>query len=246
MNVTATACKTALITGGNKGIGFAIATGLGKQGYSLWVGARDVRRGQRAVGQLVAMGINARLLLIDVTDDESVNAAARRVLKESGHLDILVNNAGIILGADASPLEQSLAEVKAVYEVNVFGVIRVTQAFVPALRKSESARVVIIGSGLGSLGLVNNAASIYSTANFLAYNSSKTAVNAVAVSFAKALAPDGIKVNVIEPGSVATDLNEHQGALTPDEGASVAIRLATIGDDGPTGGFFGHEGVQPW
>jgi len=246
MNAAATFPRTALVTGGNKGIGFSIATGLGKQGYEVWVGARDAERGERAVEELTAMGIDARFLSLDVTDEESVNAAAQKVLEASGHLDILVNNAGIILGASDSPLEQSLDEIRAVYEVNVFGVIRVTQAFVPALRKSESASIVIVGSGLGSLGLVTDPESIYSTANFLAYNSSKTAVNAVAVCFAKALAPEGIKVNVIEPGSVATDLNGHQGALTPDEGASVAIRLATIGKDGPSGGFFGHQGIQPW
>ncbi|HCF4374992.1 TPA: SDR family oxidoreductase [Pseudomonas aeruginosa] len=246
MSTTATLSRTALVTGGNKGIGFAVASGLGRQGYKVWVGARDAQRGEQAVEQLKAKGIDARFLSIDVTDDESVNAAARQVLEVSGHLDVLVNNAGVNLGAADSPLEQSLDDIKAVYEVNVFGVIRVTQAFVPALRKSGGARIVIVGSGLGSLALVTDPKSIYSTANLLAYNSSKTAVNAVTVSFAKALAPEGIKVNVIEPGTVATDLNGHRGALTPDEGASVIIRLATIGADGPSGGFFGHEGIQPW
>jgi NAD(P)-dependent dehydrogenase (short-subunit alcohol dehydrogenase family) len=241
-----TASRTAVVTGANKGIGYAIAHGLGLMGYRVWVGARDARRGVQAVDRLQALGMDARFLHLDVADAESVTAAARQVLEESGRLDVLVNNAGIILGQSASPCEQTINEIKAVFEVNVFGVIRVTQAMVPALRAAGSARVVIVGSRLGSLGLVTDPESIYSTANFLAYNSSKTALNAVAVSFAKALAPDGIKVNVIDPGNVATDLNDQQGILTPDEGASVAIRLATIGDDGPSGGFFGSEGPQPW
>ncbi|HFX0594334.1 TPA: SDR family oxidoreductase [Pseudomonas aeruginosa] len=246
MTIPETASMTAVVTGANKGIGYAIAQGLGRMGYRIWVGARDTQRGLQAVERLQTLGIDARFLSLDVANAESVNTAARQVLQESGRLDVLVNNAGIILGQSVSPCEQTIDEIKAVYEVNVFGVIRVTQAFVPALRAAGNARVVIVGSGLGSLGLVTNPESIYSTANLLAYNSSKTALNAVAVSFAKALAPDGIKVNVIDPGNVATDLNDQQGVLTPDEGAAVAIRLATIGNDGPSGGFFGSEGPQPW
>jgi len=238
--------QTALITGANKGIGFSIAKGLGRLGYQVWVGSRDAERGRAAVVRLEEAGIDARLLMIDVGDLESVESAATFLRQQVKSLDVLVNNAGIFLGGSTPPSEQSMDEIRAVYEVNVFGPIRVTQAFLPLIKKSKSGRVVMMSSGLGSIGLVTDPSSIYSTANLLAYNSSKTALNAVSVAFAKELEPFGIKVNAVEPGSVATDLNGNNGALTPDEGAVSAIRLATIAADGPTGGFFGSEGIQPW
>lgn len=237
---------TALVTGANKGIGLSIAKGLGELGYRVWVGSRDPERGQAAVDGLKQAGVDARLLGIDVADETSVRQAAKALAAETDHLDVLVNNAGIILGMDQAPSAQRMEDLKAVYEVNVFGPIRVTQAFIPLLKAASGARVVMMGSGLGSLTLVSDPTSIYSTANFLAYNSSKTAVSAVAVAFAKELAPLGIKVNAVEPGSVATDLNGNNGALTPEQGAASAIRAATLGADGPSGGFFGHEGRQPW
>jgi NAD(P)-dependent dehydrogenase (short-subunit alcohol dehydrogenase family) len=237
---------TALITGANKGIGLSIAKGLGALGYQVWVGSRDAARGRAAVVELEGAGVDARHLLIDVADPGSVEAAAIFLNRQLGSLDVLVNNAGIALGFSNPPSEQPMDELKAVYEVNVFGPIRVTQAFLPLLKNAAGARVVMMSSGLGSLGLVTDPTSIYSTANLLAYNSSKTALNAVSVAFAKELAPFGIKVNAVEPGSVATDLNGNNGPQTPDEGAASAIRLATTGPDGPTGGFFGHHGTQPW
>ncbi len=236
----------ALVTGANKGIGLSIAKGLGQLGYQVWVGSRDADRGRIAVAELEQAGIDARVLLVDVADPGSVEAASSFLGRQIDALDVLVNNAGIALGFSNPPSEQPMDELKAVYEVNVFGPIRVTQAFLPLLKKAAGARVVMMSSGLGSLGLVTDPTSIYSTANLLAYNSSKTALNAVSVAFAKELAPFGIKVNAVEPGSVATDLNGNNGAQTPDEGAASAIRLATIGPDGPTGGFFGHHGTQPW
>jgi NAD(P)-dependent dehydrogenase (short-subunit alcohol dehydrogenase family) len=237
---------TALITGANKGIGLSIAKGLGKLGYEVWIGSRDADRGRLAVEELEADGIDARVLMLDVSDLSSVKAAAAFLQRQIGALDVLVNNAGIVLGSSTPPSEQPMDELKAVYEVNVFGAIRVTQAFLRLLKAAPNARIVMMSSGLGSLGLVTNPESIYSTANLLAYNSSKTALNAVAVAFAKELEPLGIKVNAVEPGSVATDLNGNNGALTPDEGAISAIMLATIGPDGPTGKFFGVDGPQPW
>lgn len=237
---------SALVTGANKGIGFSIAKGLGALGYQVWVGARDRDRGETAVAELEAEGVHARYLPIDVADDASVAAAAATLAKSIDHLDVLVNNAGIVLGAAAAPSRQPMHEVKSVYEVNVFGAIRTTQAFLPLLKAASGARIVMMSSGLGSIGLVTNPASIYSTANLLAYNSSKTALNAVTVAFAKELEPLGIKVNAVEPGNVATDLNGNSGELTPDEGAASAIQFATLGAAGPSGGFFGNCGPQPW
>jgi NAD(P)-dependent dehydrogenase (short-subunit alcohol dehydrogenase family) len=237
---------TALITGANKGIGLSIAKGLGRLGYEVWIGSRDADRGRLAVEELEAVGIDARVLMLDVSDLSSVKAAAAFLQRQIGALDVLVNNAGIVLGPSTLPSEQPMDELKAVYEVNVFGAIRVTQSFLRLLKAAPNARIVMMSSGLGSLGLVTNPESIYSTANLLAYNSSKTALNAVAVAFAKEFKPFGIKVNAVEPGSVATDLNGNNGALTPDEGAISAIMLATIGPDGPTGQFFGVDGPRPW
>ena len=238
--------KVALVTGANKGIGLAIARAFAEKGMQVWIGARDSDRGQAAVERLRADGHDVRFLQLDVTDDISISVAAARLGSEIKALDVLVNNAGIIRNMTTSPSETRMDDVKAEYEVNVFGPIRVTQAFLPLLKASVGARVVMMSSGLGSLGLVTDPTSIYSTANLLGYNSSKTALNAVSVAFAKELAPLGIKMNAVEPGNVATDLNGNSGVLTPEQGAESAVAWALINDDGPTAGFFGHHGRQPW
>jgi len=238
--------RQALVTGANKGIGLAIARGLAQAGMTVWLGARDRVRGEAAVQGLQAEGLDVRLLEIDVADDDSVRRAAEAVGSEIEALDVLVNNAGIIIDPAAPPSQARMADVKATHEVNLFGPIRVTQAFIPLLKAAGQARVVMMGSGVGSLTLITDPASIYSTVNLLAYTSSKVALNAVTVSFAKELAPFGIQVNAVEPGHVQTDLNDNTGVLTPEEGAATAVRMALAGQDGPTGGFFGSHGRQPW
>ena len=152
----------ALVTGANKGIGLSIAKGLGQLGYQVWVGSRDADRGRIAVAELEQAGIDARVLLVDVADPGSVEAASSFLGRQIDALDVLVNNAGIALGFSNPPSEQPMDELKAVYEVNVFGPIRVTQAFLPLLKKAAGARVVMMSSGLGSLGLVTDPTSIYS------------------------------------------------------------------------------------
>lgn len=238
--------RQALVTGANKGIGLAIARGLAQAGMTVWLGARDRVRGEVAVQGLQSEGLDVRLLEIDVADDDSVQRAAETVGSEIEALDVLVNNAGIIIDPAALPSQARMADVKATHEVNLFGPIRVTQAFIPLLKAAGQARVVMMGSGVGSLTLITDPASIYSTVNLLAYTSSKIALNAVTVSFAKELAPFGIQVNAVEPGHVQTDLNGNTGVLTPEEGAATAVRMALAGQDGPTGGFFGSHGRQPW
>ena len=238
--------RQALVTGANKGIGLAIARGLAQAGMTVWLGARDRVRGEAAVQGLQAEGLDVRLLEIDVADDDSVRRAAEAVGSEIEALDVLVNNAGIIIDPAAPPSQARMGDVKATHEVNLFGPIRVTQAFIPLLKAAGQARVVMMGSGVGSLTLITDPASIYSTVNLLAYTSSKVALNAVTVSFAKELAPFGIQVNAVEPGHVQTDLNDNTGVLTPEEGAATAVRMALAGQDGPTGGFFGSHGRQPW
>lgn len=238
---------TALVTGANKGLGLEIARGLGQRGYDVWIGARDRERGEAAVAVLAKEGLAVRLLVLDVTDAASIERAVSTFSEDANHLDVLVNNAGLLVGRDDPPSRQSIEDLRTTYEANVFGPIRVTQAFLPLLKAADGAHVVMMSSGVASLALITDPASIYSTVNLLAYSSSKTALNAVTVAFAKELEPLGIKVNAVEPGNAATDLNDNVGMLTASEGAVSAIRLATIGKDGPTGGFFGIEGPrQPW
>ena len=246
MSRVATGKRQALVTGANKGIGLAIARGLAQAGLSVWMGARDHTRGEGAVRRLQAEGLDVRFLEIDVADEDSVRRAAETLAGETGALHVLVNNAGIILDRTRPPSEARMEDIKATFEVNLYGPIRVTQAFLPLIKAGGDGRIVNMGSGVGSLALIVDPTSIYSSVNFMDYTTSKVALSAVTVSFAKELEPLGIKVNVVEPGNVQTDLNDNQGMLTPDEGAATAIRLALIDKDGPTGGFFGSHGRQPW
>lgn len=238
--------RQALVTGANKGLGLAIAKGLASAGLSVWMGARDRSRGEEAVKSLHGEGLDVRFVEIDVADDASVRRAAETVGHELDALHVLVNNAGIVLDLQTPPSELGMDDVKATYEVNAFGPIRVTQAFAPLLKAADDARIVNMSSGLGSLTLITDPTSLFSTVNLLAYTSSKVALNAVTVSFAKEFEPFEIKVNAVEPGNVRTDLNGNSGLLTPEEGAELAIRMALIDKDGPTGGFFGSHGRQPW
>ncbi|WP_246642861.1 SDR family NAD(P)-dependent oxidoreductase [Rhizobium laguerreae] len=238
--------KQALVTGANKGIGFAIAKGLAEQGMTVWMGARDAERGEKAVAQLRSDDLDVRLLVIDVADDTNVQEAATRLAGEVDALHVLVNNAGILVDVATPPSQVTMEAIKSTFEVNLFGPIRVTQAFVPLLKAAGEARIVMMGSGVGSLTLITDPTSLYSSVNLLDYTASKVALNAVTVSFAKELAPFGIKVNVVEPGHVRTDLNKNTGFVSPEEGALTAIKMAMIGNDGPTGGFFGSHGRQPW
>jgi NAD(P)-dependent dehydrogenase (short-subunit alcohol dehydrogenase family) len=238
--------RQALVTGANKGIGLAIAKGLAEAGFFVWIGARDRLRGEQAVAQLRGLGLDAGLLELDVADEESVHRAAKALACDIAALDILINNAGIAVDMTKAPSQVRMEDMKAVFEVNLFGPVRVTQALLPLLKAADQARIVMMSSGVGSLALITDPTSIYSTVNLLDYTSSKVALNAVTVSFAKELEPLGIKVNAVEPGHVRTDLNANSGVLTPGEGAATAIRMALIGPDGPTGGFFGAHGRQPW
>lgn len=241
-----TITRQAFVTGANKGIGLAIAKGLAEAGFFVWIGARDRSRGEQAVTQLRNAGLNAGLLELDVAVEDSVYRAAATLSAQIGALDILVNNAGIAVDMTKAPSEVRMQDMKAVFEVNLFGPVRVTQAFLPLLKNADQARIVMMSSGVGSLTLITDPTSIYSTVNLLDYTSSKVALNAVTVSFAKELEPLGIKVNAVEPGHVRTDLNGNSGVLTPEEGAATVIKMALLGSDGPTGGFFGSNGRQPW
>ena len=237
--------KSVLITGANKSIGFESARRLGEAGYRVWLGARDVARGQAAAETLSALGHDVRFLQLAVDDDASVQAAADRVTRDDGKLDALINNAAIP-GSYAEPIDETLADIRHVYDVNVFGPIAVTKAFLPLLQAAGSANVVNVSSGLGSLSLMADQSYLFYGANLLGYNSSKAALNGVTISLAKALAPLGIRVNSANPGYVKTDFNGHRGHRSVEEAAEIIVRLATAGADGPTGGFFDDEGVLAW
>lgn len=238
--------KTALVTGGNKGIGLATVEGLAKKGYKVWLGSRDISRGQSAVDLLRSRGLDVQLLVIDVSDDSSVTAAAKALAGETGHLDILINNAGVNLDPKSQPSLESLDLMRQMFETNTFGPVRVTQALLPLLRAASQARIVMVSSIVGSLALSSNTDVIYGQVNFMGYSSSKAALNMVTASFAKELGPTGIKVYAIEPGHIRTDLNDNTGTLTPEEGAAVPLRYITMDLDVPNGGFFGPDGILPW
>ena len=233
----------ALITGANKGLGFTAAHRLGALGWTVLVGSRDAERGAEAVAKLVADGLAAELVELDVTSEESVRAAAGQVEQRYGRLDVLVNNAGVV-GSRAEVLETGPDELLACYATNVFGPVRVTRAFVPLLRRSAHPRVVMVSSGLGSFAVTTDASRIESRIVALGYPSSKSALNMITTQYAKAL-PE-FRVNVVDPGYTATDLNGHSGPQTVEQGTDAIVELATIGPDGPTGGYFDRTGPLAW
>lgn len=237
--------KTVLITGANKSIGFETARQLGHKGYSVWLGSRDAARGEEALRLLSAEGVEARSIFIDVTDEASVRQAADRVRTEDGKLDVLINNAGIP-GQMVPPSQQSINDIRHIYETNVFAPILVTQAFLPHLKKAGNANIVMVSSGLGSLGWLSDPDNQFYGVNILGYNSSKTALNAITVALAKELAASGVKVNAADPGYTATDFNGHSGYRTVEEAASGIVWLATLDEKGPTGGFYFDGAVVPW
>jgi len=236
----------ALVTGANKGIGFEIARGLGEQGAIVLLGCRDQTLGETAAATLRGERLDTRPVTLDVTNESTIQAVASRIASEFGHLDILVNNAGIALDAMRKPSEVPLDVVRRVYDVNVFGVIAVTQAMLPLLAKSGRGRIVNVSSTLGSVGIAASKDSASAAMpTILGYNSSKSALNSVTVQFANELRGARIKVNAACPGYCATDLNRHSGPRTARQGAQTPVRLATLPDD-PTGGFFNDEGVVAW
>ncbi len=237
---------TALVTGANKGIGYAIAAGLGALGWSVGVGARDDGRREAAVGTLRAAGVDAFGVPLDVTDDASV-AAAAALLEERGGLDVLVNNAGITGGMPQDPTQVTPEQLRTVVETNVVGVVRVTNALLPLLRRSAAPRIVNMSSTVGSLQRQAEAGADAAVGPISgAYSPSKTYLNALTVQYAKQLSGTNILINLACPGYVATDLNGFRGVRTPEQGAQVAIQLATLPDDGPTGGYFEDAGQIPW
>jgi NAD(P)-dependent dehydrogenase (short-subunit alcohol dehydrogenase family) len=236
---------TALVTGANKGIGYEIAAGLGALGWSVGVGARDEQRGAEAVARLQADGVDAFAVPLDVTDEASTAAAARLIEERGGGLDVLVNNAGIAEGWPDNPTALDPEVVRRLVDTNVIGVIRVTNAMLPLLRRSAHPRIVNQSSHVASLTFQTTPGRERGGISG-GYTPTKTYLNAVTIQYAKELKDTGILINLACPGYVATDLNGFQGSLTPAQGAATSIRLATLPDDGPSGQFFDADGVVPW
>jgi NAD(P)-dependent dehydrogenase (short-subunit alcohol dehydrogenase family) len=235
----------ALITGANKGIGFEIARGLGAKKIVVLIGARDEARGNAAAAKLKAESIDARFVHLDVTNQQTIDRAARWIEDQFGRLDILVNNAGIGEWG-TRPSDVDLAKVREVYDTNLFGPMAMTQAMLPLLRRSKHGRIVNVSSSLGSLSMASDAKSPISQFLALGYNTSKTALNSMTVQFANELRDTSIKVNAVCPGYCATDINGHSGPRTAAQGAIAPVRYATIGEDGPSGGVFDEDGPVAW
>ena len=223
-----------LITGGNRGLGFETARQLLQRGHDVVLGARDPERGAEAAKKL-----GARFVQLDVTDDASVEAAARSL----GALDVLINNAGIS-GPMKPPVEITVDELRAVYEVNVFGAQRVTRAMLPLLQKSAAPVIVNVSSGLGSFAAVHDTARVESKVNALAYCSSKSALSMLTVQLARGLPQ--MRVNVVDPGYTATEFNNYRGPQTVEQGVERIVQLACIGRDGPTGTLSDRHGTLGW
>ncbi|MET7752269.1 SDR family NAD(P)-dependent oxidoreductase [Micromonospora sp. NPDC005367] len=234
---------TTLITGANKGLGFETARRLLAAGHTVWIGSRNADRGRAAAERL-----GARFVLLDVTDDSSVAAAVRTVEAAGSGLDVLVNNAGIearkpdngIVGA----AEVTAEDMRTMFETNVFGLVRVTHAFLPLLRRSAAPVVVNVSSGLASVSMLTDPTAPAYGYPGVAYPASKAAVNMVTVQYAKAL-PE-MRINAVEPGFTATDLNGRTGTQTVEEGVEIIVRMAQVDRDGPTGAYFDANGRLPW
>ncbi|MCX4093453.1 SDR family oxidoreductase [Nocardia sp. alder85J] len=249
--------ETALITGANKGIGYEIARQLADHGFTVLVGARDRERGETAVAKLRAGGADAQLVPLDVTDPDSVARAAATIEADFGALDVLVNNAAIAgpYEGDGKPSSTTLPTLRQVFETNVFGVVAVTNAMLPLLRRAPAARIVNVSSEVGSLTMTTDPDGPLWPMAAIPYPTSKTALNMITAQYAKELWDTPIRVNAVNPGYTATDLNGHSGFRTPAQGAEPIVAVLTAPAGGPSGQFTGFRwgaadgaefGSLPW
>src|ERR1700761_6647706 len=247
--------RIALVTGANQGVGNQVAKELAEHGVTVLVGSRDLKRGEDAAAEIDG---DATAIQLDVTDSASIAAAASWIEERFGRLDLLVNNAGIsnTLGRDRTPEENaarsrastaSLDEIRAVWEVNVFGVLAVYQAMLPLLRNSSDARIVNVSSGVGSLTANADPDSPYHSMFGPVYPASKAAENAMTLAIMIELEATDIKVNLVSPGYTSTALNNFSGTESVEDGSREVVRVALLGPDGPTGTFTRWEATTiPW
>lgn len=244
--------KKVLITGANKSIGFETARQLLQKGYYIYLGSRNIENGHKAVEKLKAEGLNAvEAIQIDVSNQESVAAARAAIGQKTGVLDVLINNAGISGGRPQTATGTDIAVFKEVFETNLFGVVRVTSAFIDLLRASLQPRIVNVSSGMASLTLNSDPSWPFYHHKGAAYLPSKTALNMYTVNLAYELRDTPFKVNAVDPGFIATDFNNHRGTGSVEEAGARLVKYAVMGDDGPTGTFISEEhnpatGEIPW
>ena len=239
--------KIALITGANKGIGLETARQLGRQGITVLAGARDEAKANNAVAELRKEGLDVHGIVLDVNDEGSIQKVFSRIERDYGHLDILVNNAGVMLDdREKKPSEQPLEAWRKTFETNLFGLVATTQALLPLLRKSAAGRIVNLSSILASNTLHATPGSPVYDAKVPAYDVSKTAVNAYTVHLAWELKDTPIKVNAAHPGWVKTEMGGEGAVMEIEDGAKTSVALATIGPDGPNGGFLHMGETLPW
>ncbi len=238
--------RVALVSGANRGIGFAITEQLAQKGYKVVIGARNERRGLDAQKELVKKGLDVYFTLLDVADATSITAAVGRVDDTFGRLDVLVNNAGIMIDAASTILELPLGLLQNTLTTNAFGPLLLSQGCVPIMRRHKYGRIVNISSTLGALTDIVNPESHYSELQSPAYRLSKIMLNGITALLAKELHGENILVNAVCPGWVRTDLGGPQAPLSPEQAAKTPVWLATLPDDGPTGGFFREHQPIPW
>ena len=238
--------KIALITGANKGIGYEVARQLGKQGCTVLIGARDAKLGEEAAAKLKKEGVEALFVALDVTRRETIESARAGIEKEFGRLDILVNNAGINVRGDGPPSSADVDVVTRILQTNFVGALAVAQAMLPLIRKSAAGRIVNVSSELGSITGFGDPNWKFAAVKYIGYCASKAAMNMMTAQLAAELRGTPIKVNSVNPGYTATDLNNHQGPQTIEEGSAETIRAALLGNDGPTGQFLETGGQLPW
>jgi len=239
--------KVALVTGANKGFGFEIVRQLGGRKFTVVLAARDEAKVADAAARLRGEGLDVHGVVLDVTDPSSIEAAARWIDERFGRLDVLVNNAGVSheFAQGTRPSQPDLEALKATYETNVYGAFAVMKAMLPLIKKSAPARIINQSSSMGSLFKLSDPETPYYGNNILAYNSSKSAMNGLTVAFAKDLAADRISVNSVCPGWVKTDMGSDAAPRVVDQGAAIAVKLATM-DEPPTGKFLDDGGEIPW
>ncbi len=244
--------KKVLITEANKSIGYETARQLLQKGFYVYLGSRTTENGEEAAEKLKAEGLgNVEAVQIDVSDDESVKAARAKIGQKTDVLDVLINNAGITGGMPQSALEATIDQFKNAFETNLFGVVRVTQAFIDLLKKSPEPRIVNVSYSQGSLTLANDSTYPYYKHKGAVYQPTKSALNMYSIILAYELRDTPVKVNMVDPGFIKTDFNNHRGTGTVEEAAARIIKYAVVGNDGPTGGFFSEEynpktGEIPW
>jgi NAD(P)-dependent dehydrogenase (short-subunit alcohol dehydrogenase family) len=236
--------KIALITGANKGLGFEISHQLARQGIRVVMGVRDAPKGEVAANQLLKAGFDVEFQCLDVTDTKSIESVRGYLEQKYGKLDILINNAGVCLDSGQQPSKVNLSIIRKTFETNFFGVVAITQALLPLIRKSEGGRIVNMSSGRGSLTQHSDPNCHY--ARTLAYNSSKTALNSFTVMLAAELKDTTIKVNSADPDWCRTEMGTEAATHSTEEGADTPVWLATLSEDGFTGGFFNSRNSIPW